>query len=378
MCHFPMGLSWLALIAPVVLSAPGELAAVTGVVTDPSKAVVAGVAIAIRNIETNTAHVAATDTSGYFTITELPPGPYELTASKLGFQGYREPHIVLEIGQQLRKDIELTVGSVNQTVDVMARPAMLNTQDGAIKGAVVVQEEIQDVPLDGRDFTDIAFLVAGVVPNAQGGAGSAMAINGARSDNTNFYMDGFSDRNARGAAAQLRPNVDAIEEFKMEVSGFSAQYGKMAGGILNMVLKSGTNQLHGTVFEYFRNDVFDARSFFDPVRLPLHRNQFGATVTGPLVLPKLYNGHDKTFFLLSVEAFRQANGETRLNHVPSPLERAGDFSQAVNSSGQAVSIRDPLAGYAPSRNPPHQPDQPSGAASPELLSIAKLQRNRSQ
>ena len=260
----------------------------------------------------------------------------------------------------------------------MAHPAILNTQDGAIKGAVVVQEEIQAVPLDGRDFTDIAFLVAGVVPIAQGGAGSAMAINGARSDNTNFYMDGFSDRNARGAAAQLRPNVDAIEEFKMEVSGFSAQYGKMAGGILNMVLKSGTNQLHGTVFEYFRNDVFDARSFFDPVRLPLHRNQFGATVTGPVVLPKLYNGHDKTFFLLSVEAFRQANGETRLNHVPSPLERAGDFSQAVNSSGQAVSIRDPLAGYAPSRNPPHQPDQPSGAASPELLSIAKLQRNRSQ
>ena len=345
--RFPERLVWLALIVPAVLYAQGELATVTGVVTDPAKAVVAGVAITIRNTQTNSAHTVISDANGHFTVTELPPGPYELTANKPGFQGHREPRIVLEVGQELRNDIELVIGSVNQTVDVMARPAVLNTQEGAIKGAVVVQEEIQDVPLDGRDFTDIAFLVPGVVPNAQGGTGSAMAINGARSDNTNFYVDGFSDRNARGAAAQLRPNIDAIEEFKVEVSGFSAQYGKMAGGILNMVLKSGTNQLHGTVFEYFRNDVFDARSFFDPVRLPLHRNQFGGTISGPLVIPKVYHGQDKTFFLFSIEAFRQTDGETRLSHVPTAIERAGDFSQAVNTSGQPVSIRDPPAGNTP-------------------------------
>ena len=187
--------------------------------------------------------------------------------SKPGFETYRESSIVLETGEQLRNDVQLKVGSASETVSVMADVAPLNTENGQIKGAVIAQQEIQDVPLDGRDFTDIAFLVPGVVPNAQGGAGTGMSVNGARGDNTDFRLDGFDDRNARGAAAQLRPNIDALEEFKMETSGFSAHYGNVAGGIMNMVLKSGTNQLHGTVFEYVRNDLFDARSFFDPYQL---------------------------------------------------------------------------------------------------------------
>ena len=306
--RFLKGSKWLILLASAVLYGQGDLATVTGVVTDSMKAVMVGVAVTIRNTDTNITRSVATNQDGYFTITELPPGPYELTATKTGFSTYLESKLVLETGQQLRNDIELRIGSVSETVSVTAEVAPLNTEDGAIKGAVVVQQEIQDVPLDGRDFTDIAFLVPGVLPKAEGGAGSAMAINGARSDNTNFYVDGFSDRNARGAAAQLRPNIDALEQFKMEVSGFSAQYGKMAGGILNMVLKSGTNQMHGTLFEYVRNDMFDARSFFDPVKLPLRRNQYGGTVMGPIVIPKIYNGRDKTFFMLSFEAYHQTDG----------------------------------------------------------------------
>ena len=268
------------MFTPAAVFGQGDLATVTGVVTDSSKAVILGVTVTIRNTETNIARSIATNEDGYFTITELPPGNYEITASKAGFDTYLESKLLLETGQQLRNDIQLKVGSVSETVNVTAEVAPLNTQDGAIKGAVVVQQEIQDVPLDGRDFTDIAFLVPGVLPKAQGGAGSNMADQRARGDNTDFYVDGFSDRNARGANAQLRPNIDALEQFKMEVSGFSAQYGKMAGGVMNMVLKSGTNQLHGTVFEYVRSDMFDARSFFDPVKLPLHRNQYGGTLIG--------------------------------------------------------------------------------------------------
>ena len=338
---FPIVLACLALFTPAVLFGQADLATVTGVVTDPTRAVMAGVTVIIRNTDTSITHSNTTNQDGYFTITELPPGPYEITATRAGFETYHESKLVLETGQQLRNDIQLKVGAVTETVNVTAESAPLNTQDGAIKGAVVVQQEIQDVPLDGRDFTNIALLIPGVVPSAQGSQGSFADINGARADNTNFYVDGFDDRNYRGGAAQLRPNIDALEEFKMETSGFSAQYGKMAGGILNMTLKSGTNQLHGTVFEFVRNDDFDARGFFDPIREPLHRNQYGATVTGPIVLPKLYNGRDKTFFMLSYESYRQTDAVTNLSTVPTAAERNGDFSAVLSSAGKAIQIKDP-------------------------------------
>src|SRR5262249_27532294 len=246
-----------------VLPAQSDLATVTGIVTDSAQAVAPGVKITIRNVETNIARTMSTNAEGSFTITNLPPGSYELLAEKAGFRAFHETGIVLEVGQNLRSDVGLEVGSVSESVNVSAEIAPLNTENGSIKGDVIVQAEIQDIPLSGRDFTDLAFLVPGVVPNAQGGAGSNMSINGSRGDTTNYRVDGFDDRNIRGAAAQMRPNLDAMQEFKMEVSGYSAEYGKMAGGVMNMVLRSGTNQFHGALFEYVRNDLFDSRAFFD-------------------------------------------------------------------------------------------------------------------
>src|SRR5262249_37173814 len=158
---------------------------------------------------------------GVYTFPNLPPGPYELTVEMTGFRTHQETGIVLELGQTLRSDIKMQVGLVTDSVRVVAEVAQLNTESGAVKGDVIVQAEIQDLPLNGRDFTELALLVPGVVPNAQGGDGSFASINGARGDNTNFYVDGFNDRNIRGAAAQLRPNMDALQEFKMEVSGYS-------------------------------------------------------------------------------------------------------------------------------------------------------------
>ena len=188
----------------------------------------------------------------------------------------------------------------------------------------------------------------GVIPNAQGGAGSFASINGARADNTNFVVDGFDDRNVRGAAAQLRPNLDAMQEFKMEVAGYSAEYGKMAGGILNMVLRSGTNQYHGALFEYFRNNVFDAKAYFSTDNLGLHQNQFGGTVMGPLSIPKIYNGHDRTFFMFSWESFRTVWGENMQEQRPhSARQRAGNFSQTVSNAGKPIVIKNPLGAYAP-------------------------------
>jgi hypothetical protein len=346
--NFLLARRWFpALLSLTFLYAQSDLATITGVVTDAGQGVAPGVSITIRNVDTNSRRTIETNQEGYFTITNLPPGSYELIAEKEGFHRFRETGIVLETGQELRRDVKLTIGAVTESINVTADIAPLNTENGSIKGDVIVQAEIQDIPLNGRDFTDLAFLVPGVVANAQGGAGSGMAINGARADNTNFVIDGFDDRNVRGAAAQLRPNIDALQEFKMEVSGFSAEYGKMAGGILNMVLRSGTNQFHGSLFEYFRNDVFDARQYFSTNRLGLHQNQFGGVVMGPLSVPKVYNGHDRTFFLFSWESFRLVWGENRLGNVPTALQRAGDFSHTVNNAGKPIVIKNPFGANAP-------------------------------
>ena len=213
-------LFYRALQAPFlasILYGQADLATVTGVVTDPDQAAAPEVTVKIRNVDTNITRTIETNHEGYYTITNLNPGSYELGAEKPGFHAFHQTGIVLQVGQNLRADIRLTVGSVSETVSVSAEIAPLNTENGMIKGDVIIQAEIQDIPLNGRDFTELALLVPGVVPMAQGGQGSGMNINGARSDNTNYRVDGFDDRNIRGAAAQYRPKVDAMQEFKMEV-----------------------------------------------------------------------------------------------------------------------------------------------------------------
>ncbi len=337
---------WMFLLVPAAAYSQANLATVTGVVTDSAAAIVPGVSVTIRNLDTNIPRQITTNEVGDFTITNLPPGGYELTVEHPGFRAYRKTGMVLEVGQVLRSDVQLQLGSVTESVSVTAEISTINTESGTIKGDVIVQAEIQELPLDGRDFVDLAFLVPGVLPRAQGGQGSALNVNGARADSTNFYVDGMNNRNPRGAAAQVRPNIDAIQEFKVEVSGYSAEYGRMAGGILNMALRSGTNQLRGNLFEYLRNDVFDARAFFDTRKLALRRNQFGAMLGGPVVIPKLHDGHNRTFFLLSWESFHEVLGQSRLGHTPTAAERGGDFSGSRTYLGQSLTLRDPLASNA--------------------------------
>ncbi|MCP5120725.1 MAG: Plug domain-containing protein, partial [bacterium] len=246
---------------------------------------------------------------------------------------------MLRVGQELRTDIPLEIGQVTEQVTVEATMVTINTEKGTIKGDVVVQEEIQELPLNGRDFTDLAFFVTGVVPKAVGGQGSALNVNGARATNTNFYVDGFDNRNARGAAAQIRPNIDALQEFKMEVAGYSAEYGRMAGGILNMVLRSGTNQFHGNLNYFVRNDILDARGFFEEDKNKLRQNQFAALLAGPIK-------KNKTFFMASFEGQRRIFDQTRLTRVPTLLERSGDYSQSLNLNGGTLFLRDRLASGA--------------------------------
>lgn len=333
---------WLLAVAAVCSAQTGS-ASITGIVTDNHEATMPNVTIKVRHLETNSVRETKTSNDGEYTVPSLSPGKYEMIAEIGGFKSHHTTEIILEIGQVWREDIRMQVGAVTESVSVTAEVALINTETGAIKGDVIVQEEINNMPLDGRDFTDLAFLVPGVLPLAQGGQGSALNVNGARADSTNYSVDGFNNRNPRGAAAQVRPNMSAMQEFKMEVSGFSAETGRMAGGVINMALRSGTNRFHGDLFEYLRNNIFDARSFFDTRKLSLRRNQYGATLHGPLILPKLYDGHDRTFFLFSWEGYREVLGQSDIGRVPSLLERQGDFSESqVPVIGGPVYLKDPL------------------------------------
>lgn len=332
----------LAFGLSVTMWAQNPAATVTGRVTDVSKSGVPQAAVRIRSIATGESRHVESGGGGEFTITNLAPDKYELFVEKIGFRGLHETGIELQVDQTARFELQLEVGAVTQTLDVKANVPLLNTENST-KGDVIVSQEISEMPLNGRSFSDLAYLVTTVEPSAQGGDGSGFNIGGARADQTNFVIDGFQSRNSRGGGSQTSPNLDAIQEFKMQTTGYPAEQGRLAGGVMNSVLKSGGNDYHGTLFEFLRNDYFDARNFFAQTRSPLRRNQFGAMISGPVTVPRLYKGRDRTFFLVSWESYRQTQGQTRLTSVPTELQRVGDFSKTTDAKGATILLLDPFA-----------------------------------
>lgn len=320
-------------------------AGIVGVIKDPGGALVPGAILSIRNVETGEVRRLVTGASGEAIATSLPPGEYRLEVLKEGFRKLEEQGVTLEIDQTARIELVLQIGAVSETVQVQATAPLLNTES-AMKGEVIAGREIVETPLNGRDFADLAYLVPGVGQKAQGGNGSNFAVNGARTDNTNFIIDGFNDQNPRGGSAQARPPLDAMMEFKMQTTGYSAEYGRLAGGTMNMALKSGTNRLHGTLFEFVRNDALDARGFFDEAKTKLRRNQFGAVLDGPVYIPKLYDGRNRTFFLFNWEAYRQVVATSNISTVPTELQRQGDFNGSVDVNNRPANIADPFSGGA--------------------------------
>jgi len=325
-----------------LVAAQTPTATLVGRIVDSSKAGVAGATVRVRDVNTNEVRTVQSLAEGDYTVSNLPPGTYEVSIDKSGFKQIHESSLELQVDQTARLDAQLEVGALSQAVEVVASVPLLNTESFS-RGDVIAPREIAEMPLNGRDFNDLAFIVPGVQPAEQGGKGSPYVINGARADASNVVIDGLNDQNPRDAGAQARPPLDSLQEFKVQTSGYSAEYGRLAGGVVNMVLKSGSNQLHGSVFEYVRNDMFDARNFFDQGKSELRRNQFGAGLGGPVVIPKLYDGHDKTFYMMSWESFRGIAGSNSLGVVPTALERAGNFSQSYDATGKLILIKDPLA-----------------------------------
>ena len=331
-------LAFALLLTALTASAQTPSAGVTGRVTDANGAVVAGATIKVTNLDTNLSQQTVTNEAGDFVLPYLNPASHALEAHATGFRTYKRDNFTLAVSQVLRMDIRLEVGEATETVNITDTPSSLNTETGT-RGEVTTAAEVAELPLDGRSFSDLALLTGGVIPRGDGGDGS-FAVNGGRGDNTGFLLDGMNNTQRRNTGAVINPPLESIQEFKMLTSGFSAEYGRYAGGMLTAVTKSGSNRFHGALYEFMRNDIFDAKGYFDPERLKLRRHQFGATVSGPVWLPKLYNGRNRTFFLFAWDSLREINGNAERALTPTPEMLRGDFSKVTDATGKPLTLVD--------------------------------------
>jgi hypothetical protein len=312
-------------------------ASIIGRVSDSTGATVSGAEVTVRNTGTGLSRSVMTSDAGEYEFPLLPiTGAYTLSVSKQGFQSQERTGIELQVEQRARFDVTLTVGNISEKITVEAAAPVLNTETGSI-GQVVENKKIVDLPLNGRNFVQLASLLPNAIIGTSGTVGgTVVAVSGGRSNKTEYLLDGVSINEQLFDGVVLRPSVDAIQEFKIQSNSFSAEYGR-GNAVLNATIKSGTNNFHGSVYEFLRNDTLDARNFFLARKAPYRQNQFGFALGGPVILPK-FNGRDKSFFFINYEGTRVRQGRTFNSIVPSEAFRRGDFSSL------STQIRDPLTG----------------------------------
>lgn len=332
----------LAFVSAVLVSAQSFTGRIVGSVTDASGGVVAGALVKVLENATNRSRQTTTNETGYFSLSELPRGEYQIEVSSQGFKQFTQRGINLSIGQQARIDVRLEVGNVAESVVVTADASVLETVDSVL-GKVVDNKRIIELPLNSRNVYSLLFLTPGVTGGVSTTYGTDYGINGARNSMLDVLVDGVSTAHptVNGFSGNSTfPPVEAIAEFKVMGSNYSAEFGRSNGGIVNVVYKSGTNDLHGSVFWFLRNSVLDANDFFSNLQGrelgSFKRNQFGAMVNGPIV-------KNRTFFLASYEGLRQRSLGNTTTSVPTALQRAGNFSETRASNGQLVRIFDPFS-----------------------------------
>ncbi len=318
------------------LSAYAQLANTTslvGTVTDSAGAVMAGVSISAVNVATQDTYSGITSASGDYTIAFVKVGTYRIIAEHSGFQKVIKDGVTVDYNQTVRTDFALPVGQVSQSVEVKATTPPISTDDASVK-EVVGQQAIADAPLNGRDPLQLATMAPGVLPGQKAANGVPPGEDfigaGTREIQNSVSLDGIAIMNNLITTVPYHPSVDSIQEFEVQTGTYSAQYGAYLGAHLNLITKSGTNDLHGALYEFFRNDVLDARNYFlSPTspKAPLRQNQFGFEVGGPVWIPKLYNGRNKTFFMVDYEGLRLVKDVTSLDTVLTPLMRQGNFSE---------------------------------------------------
>ncbi len=333
-------LSFVLLCAVVVPAGAQTTATIVGTVTDASGGVLAGATITVTNVQTGLTRRVSANEHGVYVAPSLPVGQYSVAAEMPGFKKKVLTGIVLQVNQEARLDLVLEVGAVTESVFVTGEAPLLSTESAAV-GQVIDNRYNTQIPLNGRDFSQLILLVPGATTRpggvslatgaTTGSLGSGIAIGG-RDAHNNFMMDGANNNARQFGNIAIKPSIDAIQEFKVQSNLYSAEFGHAAFGQINLITKSGTNALHGSVFEFWRNDIFDARNFFLPKVSKLNRNQFGTAVGGPV-----WKNH--TFFFVNYEGTRERRGLEILRHVPVEPWRTGDFSAV-----RGLTLRDPISG----------------------------------
>lgn len=326
----------------------GESTQILGVVEDASGAAIPNVQVTIINTATGEQRQINTGESGNYVFTNITPGTYTVRAAKEGFRSESRTGLLVQLNQKARVDMRLSIGAVSETVEVSARGVILNTDDATI-GNVVEQKRIVDLPLNGRNFANLAGLMPGVIKgissntNQYGRRDTAIAIsaNGMRENQGQVLYDGVSTAWNINNATFFRASIEAIQEFKVHAGTYSAEYGHNAGAQVEIQTRPGANQPHGALFNFLRNDNLDARNYFRPRPLAkdvLQRNQFGFVLSGPVWIPKVYNGRDRTFWMVNYEGQREKNEAASIASVIPDAFRRGDFSALT------APLRDPLGG----------------------------------
>ncbi len=339
---------------------------ITGEVRDQSGALIPGAAITVTNTATNVARTTQTNAAGIYSFPALIPGPYQVKAAAAGFQTGVTSGIQLQVQQTARVDFSLTVGQASQSVEVAANAALLSTENATV-GTVIDERRIMDLPLNGRSFFSLVALspnvTYGFTPAAQasgrlgGSRGSlTIAVTGGRSTWENYTLDGITNTDIDFNTYILQPSVDALQEFKVQTGIYPAEFGREAGQV-NVSTKPGTNEYHGTMSEFLRNDKLDARDYDfssalrsatnpSPGSQPYRQNQYGYTLGGPIQIPKIFNGKDRLFFMSNWEGYKSRRTTTNYSTVLTPEMRNGDFS-SILSSGYQLADPNSRAGTYP-------------------------------
>jgi outer membrane receptor protein involved in Fe transport len=324
-----LGMLLLAIGLSSVATAQIRTADVLGVVSDTSAAAVPGASVTIKNLATNVERTVSTDGTGNFLFTLLPPGRYTVRAELPGFKAWTVPEVTLAAGDRLTLDAKLEVGGAQETVNVTAEAPVLQRQSSTL-GALVDERAVQDLPLNGRNFITLAQLAPGAADSTIGFAtggnspddrrlSSQVAVNGQYAWANNFMIDGMDNNERFIGTVIVKPSVEAIQEMKVQTNLYTAELGRTAGGAINLITKSGTNEFRGSAYEFYRNERLDARNFFAAQKAPYRHNQFGGSLGGPLQ-------RSRTFFFGDFEELRVEQGQTFISTVPTLAMRDGNFA----------------------------------------------------
>ena len=403
-----MRLLAIALFACFPVLAQTTTGTVTGFVTDAAAAPISDATVKLTNTGTGISQTAQTTESGSYLFPLVPPGAYQISIEKTGFQRYLR-NFTLEVTQQARLDAQLTIGQVTENIEVTGSAVLLEA-DSSNLGQVITNRQVVDLPLNGRNPFALAALTPGVTPLASFGSGLVGArgaaqtagannflANGGMTGSNEILLDGIPITVCCQGQPALIPTIDTTQEFKVQTNTSPAEFGRTSGAILNILTKSGTNSFHGSAYEFFRNEKLDAANFFvnragtNPIpgrqdrRTPLRMNQYGIAAGGPVLIPKLYNGKDKTFFFANFEITNLRRSLFRTFSVPTALMRTGNLSEAPfdifdpattvpNPSTPGRYLRTPFA----NKTVPVITSFARGAQYPSVVSAATAARNRQQ